>query len=120
MANEITISANLSFSKGLVEPASKAISLSVTVSGTDYVKMTQTIGFAAAEAINLGDITTPGYILISNLDTTNYVTLRDGAGGADVVKLKAGEAALFRVGASALYALANTAACVVEYLLIEA
>lgn len=67
------------------------------------------------EAISLGDITTNGWALIKNLDSTNYVTWGPESGGAMVAlgRLEAGEVALLRLTPSALTLRmqANTAAC---------
>lgn len=118
MANEGTFSFSAEFSKGGETASFVHAGLQVTVSGTEYVRMNQLIG-TSAEALDIGDITTPGYIMIRNRDTTNFVEIRDGAAGADVVKLKAGETALFRLTTTTPFAIADTAACRVEYLLIE-
>jgi hypothetical protein len=121
-ANELTLTAALEFTKSTTHTDSRNMGVEgkqFTVSGTDCVgPITQTIG-TSAEALDIGDITTPGYIIIKNLDATNYVTIRMGSTGADVVKLKAGEFALFRLASTNPFALANTGACQVLFALIE-
>lgn len=118
MADEITVACKLSVVKGSLDLSFGPLSVTVDMSGTDGAHHTQTIG-TSAEALDIGDITACGLLLIVNRDETNYVTLRMGAAGADVVKLKPGEPALLRLAANTPYALADTSPCVVEYLLLE-
>lgn len=117
MANELTINVNLSLSKGNLRESVAPGALTYTVSGTKIVRAVQSIG-TTDEALGLGEISSLGYLYIRNNDTTNYVEV--GVDGTNyVVKLKAGEVALFRVDGAAVHAKANTAACSCEYLLIE-
>lgn len=122
MADELKISLKMDFAKSNRQVSTSdmgAIGLEFDVSGTEYVRLTQSIG-TSAEAIDLGqDIGTAGYMFVKNRDATNYVTIRMGSSGADVIKLKAGEVALFRLAASTPYAIADTAACVIEYIIVE-
>lgn len=118
MADEITVRVGLSFSKSGDSETWNPPTFTVDMAGLDSAKLTQTIG-TSEEALNIGDITTAGYILIENTDATNYVEIRAGSGAADVVKIKAGEFALFRLASSTPYAIADTASCVVKYLLLE-
>lgn len=118
MANEITLSIALSFLKGGRKAEMLSLGQLLTMTGTDYVLGTQTIG-TSAEAIAKNDIGTCGLIGIKNLDATNYVTIRDGSGGADVVKVKPGEVQVFRLATNSPYAIANSAPVEIEYLLIE-
>lgn len=123
MANEIEISMRLAFSK-----SSRAantddmglLGLTFTMTGTDYVKGTQTIG-TTAELLGKGEITTPGFLVVKNMDATNYVEFEKATFSttAGTVKLKAGEVACFRVASTTIYACANTAPCDVAYLLLE-
>ena len=117
MANELTVSASLSFSKSGVEASLSYGGLRFTVTGAKATRIVQAIG-TSEEALDLGDVGTSGYILIKNLDSTNYVSIRPGTGTANCIKLKAGEIAMFRIE-TAPWAIANTAACNVEFLLIE-
>lgn len=72
------------------------------------------------EAINLGEATAPGYAIFINRDATNYIELKVATSGAIFAKLKAGECCLLRLGSGAQvpYAIANTAACQLEYLIL--
>lgn len=121
MAQELFLSIDLRFSKSgrkVTSAGFDAQDLLLTVNGTDYIHRTQSIA-TSATALNLGSIGTPGYCIVKNKDGTNYVTIRSGASGADVIKLKAGEVASFRLATSTPYAIANGAACEIEYIIIE-
>jgi hypothetical protein len=102
MADELMIQTRILFEKGDVKVSQGPTTLVLDVAGTDAIRATQEIGFAAAEAINKGEITTPGYMWVRN-----------------VVKLKAGEEALFRLAQTTPQAQADTAAVRIEYIIIE-
>lgn len=118
MSDEITINAFLSFTNGVRSDEFGETGLTFDMSGTDYVRKTQSVG-TSEEALNIGEITTPGYILIRNRDATNFVSLRAATGGANCVKIKAGEIALFRLASTAPFVIADTSSVEIEYLLIE-
>lgn len=83
-----------------------------------FIHAKQSIG-TSEEAIVLGENTSPGWAFFINRDSTNYVELRVATGGAKFTKLKPGEFCLLRLGsgAQAPFAIADTAACVLEYLI---
>lgn len=119
MANELTLTAVLDYVDS--ESASLGLlvrELSVSIATKKYVMMKQNIG-TSEEALKLGEITSLGWALFINRDTTNYIELRVATGGTKFCQLLAGEPALFRFGSgiTAPYAIANTAACQLEYLL---
>ncbi|MEN6537788.1 MAG: hypothetical protein ABFD89_29320 [Bryobacteraceae bacterium] len=119
MADEVTVTGLLAFEKS---PSAKiSVGLSAgkfSVTGTKYVHGVQNVG-TAAEAIGLGDLGTPGWFYLKNLDTANYVEILSATGGAVLLKIKAGEIAVGRFGAAAPAAQANTAAVNIEYLIVE-
>lgn len=120
MADEITVISGLQFTKGGSSFQSGPDRETVDMTGEGFVLHRQTIG-TSAEAVTIpSDIGTAGWCRIRNRDATNYVTLRIGSGGSDFAKLLPGEYALFRLASSSLYAVANTAACEIEYLILEA
>ena len=119
MANEITISASLAFSKGGIGSSLSDSALQFDVSGTDYMQGTQGVLHTDQEALDLGHITTPGYCYMKNTDSTNYVEIFGVEDEGATLKLKAGEVALFRFGATAPFLQADTAAVQIDYLLIE-
>ena len=116
MANEISFTQTLQGAKAFAtRKVSK--SASVSMSGDDFVEGTQLIG-TSAETIGLGDIGTPGFCQVTNLDAANYVEF--GPDGTTwFVKTKAGETSTFRVTSAAIYGRANSAACRVEFLVFE-
>lgn len=124
MANEIKYGIVLDFLKGVrhVDTRNMGVTgLSITVSGTDYHVGTQTIGTVTAEAILLGDITTPGVIVVKNLDATNYVDFSRAtfSAGNGTVRIKAGEAQIFRFASTTPFALAVGGNVEIAYIIIE-
>jgi hypothetical protein len=122
MANEITITTTLTYAKNGVTWVSRTDTTTIdqTASGVSFVQVVQNVG-TSEEAITLGDISTPGFLRVKNLDATNFVLIRHGTGGSDLVKLKPGEHCLLRLDdtdASAPYIIADTAACDCEITLI--
>ena len=117
MANELTIETSLSFIKGLanVDFEKKA---SITVAGTRYTKMVQEVAITE-EALELGDMSNPGYILIVNRDGANFISIRPGTGENDMVTVPSGGVALFQFASTAPFVIADTAVVEIEYLLIE-
>lgn len=118
MAEELTLGISFQYVKGTVSktirPAAKVDVAGVSASGGP-----QSIGLAW-EQINLGDIGTAGFIVLQNLDATNYIQFSsDPAGANPMMRLKAGEPALLRLE-GVLYAKANTAPCDLDYTLLSA
>ena len=118
MANELTVSCSMRFSKSGREASQSYSGIRIDVSGDKITRVIQEIG-TDEEALDVGDIGTAGYVIMKNLDDTNYIEIRPGTGEADLIKLKAGEVAMFRLALNGPYAIANTAACDLEFLLIE-
>lgn len=122
MANEITITANMTCTNGGFAFATKesAVRINQTTQGgggPGVVTVT-----TSDTALSLGTFTTKGYCFIKNLDSTNYVEFGPESGGAIVklLKLKAGEYAMFRIVNSAtLRAQANTASVKCYIAIIE-
>lgn len=121
MANEITVSASLRLQLGVLDVSLTKSGLQVNISGSEYTKLVQNVG-TSEEQLDFGDVATPGYCFLRNLDATNYVEIRPATGVADLIRLNAGEIALFRFAhdCTAPFAIANTAACRLEIYLIEA
>lgn len=120
MANEITLSASLSYLDSVgVKDALAVLNLAVSV-GTKKI-IHQALSVATSETtITLGGVTSPGYSIFVNRDPTNYVELKVAASGAVFAKMLAGEVCgpiRLGSGAQAPVAIANTAACVMDYIL---
>lgn len=120
MANEITLSASISFQKGGAWDGVAVRDLLVTMTGTNWIHHRQSVG-TSEEALVLGDVTAGGYVLLVNRDATNYVQVKAATGATALVRLKAGECALFRLdaGATAPFVQANTGAVELETFLLE-
>lgn len=121
MANELSVSVALRFIKGATDIRFNKLNQTFTVSGVDYISATQSIA-TSETALDLGGCAAGGTILIANTDATNYVSGRAATGGTNMIRLNAGEVALFRfdaAGAAAPYFIANTGAVIIAYLLVE-
>lgn len=115
MANELTVTAKLNFSKGGAK-VTRAITDLIDVAGDAFSHEIQSIPTSNTALTEGAAVGTPGYYLIINLDATNYVEI--GLTNSYAIKLLAGEVCLFRAD-GAIYAKANTAAVLVEFVLIE-
>lgn len=126
MASEITTNLTLKVTKGYLDiTRSIASAWTLATAKPNVAGMTQAIGFAAHEAINLGDVgaATLGWAWFRNLDTTNYVEIGIDFGPGTfgpLIRLNAGEACVIRLSAAcAPYAQANTAAVVLEKVIFD-
>ena len=119
MAAELSIGPlSISFAKtGSPSLSTMASGITPTVTGAQYMDNVQNVG-TSEEAILLGDVAPGGYVFVQNLDTTNFVSLRQATGAANFMKLLAGEWAIFRmsVDTTAPFAIADTAAVNVRFL----
>lgn len=119
MANEITLTCNLSYSKGGTTVSMGVTDLKIDVSGQRFTHIRQNITTTEV-VLDLGDIVTGGYCIMINRDAINFVSLRAASGAGNAIRINAGEAACFRFGggAPAPTAIANTAAVEVEYIMV--
>lgn len=121
MANEISISASLSATKGGVTVQSGGQTKAVDMVGDQMLANVQIIG-TSAEALQMADVTVGGYLFVRNMDGTNFIQLAlDSAVSTQIFcKLKPGESTLFRppVGAT-IYAKADTANCNAQVVAVE-
>ena len=117
MSDELRLGIVLSFSKGNAS-IKKAEHIEVDVTGDAYESAVQEIGTSEEVLAQGADLGTPGYVLVKNLDSTNYVEIGSTTGVYDI-KLLAGQPALWPHNSATIYAKANTAAVKVEYTIIE-
>jgi hypothetical protein len=119
MADEITLTLKMAVLKGALAHTENPGAISVTLSGTNATGGVQNIS-TTAEALTMGDVSSPGYAYFRNTGTTNFVELGTGTGGSFVgfAKLKAGEAAVVRLTTAAPTARANTAAVDLQYFIL--
>lgn len=115
--NELTLAINMVFQKGGAQDSINSTSVSINVAGSKYIKAVKTIGTIATQ-VDLSSLTTPGYCVIHNLDSTNFVRFSPD-GTNHFAKVKAGEWGTFRLAGSTLWGLANTAPCNVEIFVVE-
>lgn len=133
MANELEITGILKFSKGGVK---QELSLNhrIDIAGSKVVELVQSIPSGSTKTpINFGDIavTDLGYVIIENLDDTNFVTVRSIEANDDSAYIRilpnsfAGpfmfNKAIFNTGANQTkpYALADTASCNIRVIAIQ-
>ena len=117
MANEISVSIGLYASKGGMK-VQRSESKTITMTGDAITHEIQEVGTTEEELAQGADLGTPGVVFVKNLDATNYVEVGCVTGQYSI-KLLAGESCIFRASAAAVYAKANTAACNVEYIILE-
>ena len=118
MANELTITNLLKYA-GAGRPQEFNLGGKVVSLTTDkFNHHLHSVG-TTEEAMDLGELATIAWCWIKNHDGTNFVELRTATAGTKFAKLLAGEAALFRFGSgvTAPYLIADTAACLVEYII---
>ena len=124
MADEIKVTTRLSITKGYLSSSESVVNLLVSQTGDGISSGTQTIG-TTAEAIGLGDLTTPGYAFFRNLDLTNFMQIGQdisGGGFEEFCRLGPGEVALFRIDLATggvLQAKADTADCELQFSIYE-
>lgn len=111
MADEITVSLQLRATKGSLKFDSTQISKRYTMNGTTKTANTQVIGTSHEALVFGADTATLGWSVFTNLDATNYVEIGPVVSATfyPILKLKAGESSIQRLGSTALYARANTA-----------
>lgn len=120
MANEAYISASLSFLSGSTRRDLSVWSKAADVATKVLVYSQQSIA-TSETTIDLGSISALGLCLLVNRDSTNYIEIKTAASGTIIAKMLAGEPCLFRIGSgiTAPVAIANTAACLLDILLLS-
>ena len=118
MSDELALTARLSFNKGGAS-VTRAVNITVDITGDAYTNGVQSITTDADQVLALGAaLGTPGYVIVKNLDDTNFVTL-----GIEktswAIKIKAGEVSMWRHNGATIPIIADTDACLVEYIIIE-
>lgn len=122
MANEITLTASVSLTNGNLKKsfAPGTVQITQTTLGAD--DRVVSIG-TTEEDLAFGDVATLGFLCVRNLDSTNYVQWGPKSAGVMVAigRLKPGEYAIIRIEPGVtIRAIANTAACKVQWFLLEA
>ncbi|NBR87386.1 MAG: hypothetical protein EB141_13335 [Verrucomicrobia bacterium] len=113
MANEITLTASLSLAKTGQNLTGSVSGLSITQSGSTNIANVQTVG-TTSEQLSLGDVSSPGYLFLKNLDATNFVVFdlnNPAVASTAFCTLLPGEGAVIPTRRTAIYAKADTASC---------
>lgn len=121
MASELTINLSLAYSDAFgAEDSLALVNGLLTPAVKQFVHLKQLVTITEVP-LNLGGIVSPGYLIIKNLDDTNFVEMRVGTGGTRDVKVRPGLGAVvpFGSGVTAPYLIADTASVWVEYILIS-
>jgi len=124
MAGTLAVGVSVQYSNNDAKFDRVPANFSVVITGDAVASGTQSVTTGAAN-LEKGGISTSGYLLIHNLDATNFVEVGyDDTGFKPVVKIKGGAAgvgewALFRSAQATLQVKADTATCLVEYYLFE-
>jgi hypothetical protein len=116
MADEITMTFQILLSNGNLRDTFSSPGGAVDQAAAKLARNVQTIGTSEV-ALELGDVTTPGWCVFQNLDDTNFVEI--GNTGAMFLKLKPLEQCLVRIGSVAPFAVADTAAIELFYVIYE-
>ena len=123
MANELTLSGlTIAFTKsGSPSVSLSPASVSITVSGSEIMDNVQSVG-TTEEALLLGDVAAGGICFVQNLDSANFASIRSGTAATNLIRVNAGEWALFRMSgdATAPFAIADTAAVRLRLLRLDA
>lgn len=121
MASEIKVDLGITAYKSTIMTAeiTRAIrNLTINMTADNFSEGVMSVA-TSATAVPLGQVTSLGWCFFANKDTANFLKIRNGSGGADVVKLLAGECCLFPfLNTGVPYAIADTAACLMEYLIL--
>jgi hypothetical protein len=115
MANEISVTVGASVTNGYLRQTTQTQTRQFTQTTARAGSVCQDVG-TSEETVAFGDVV-PGYVVATNLDTTNFVSLRFASGGGNAIRLPAnGGQACFHLGTGiTLYAIADTAACKVKF-----
>ena len=118
MANELTITLNMSYNKPPSSASFNSGTQQYTVVGSDFIRSSMTVP-TSATAIPLGSVAVAGYVMIMNRDAVNYVDVYTAVAGTMFARLQPGYVALIPFGATAPAVQAHTASCKIDYLLIS-
>jgi hypothetical protein len=125
MANEITVSMSLAFTKGDKNEKFKVSAATFDMAGTDYVKGTMITAAAPGTVIPLGGVTLAGWYLFKNNSTVaaEIISIKDLTGGARTINLHAGESSVGRFSTDTItvvpWAVAASGTPELEYMIIE-
>ena len=121
MANEITVQVSLTIttSEGAVYQRVPA-QFNVTQAGVDFTANTQEIGTSAEDLFQGAELGTPGWMIVHNLDATNFIELgHDDGGFKSFIVVMPGKFQVFQTSQATPQARADTAPARLEYAILE-
>lgn len=132
MANEIELTARVRVTNGSYKLDWNPGTIKIDQSAIGQGGAVQVIG-TTPELLVLGDVTNNGYLLLRNLDTTNFIIWGPdsntgsgsgpGGGSGSIVavgKLKPGETAILRITQDVtIWAYADSASCKLQVIVLE-
>jgi hypothetical protein len=119
MANEIQINLKLNVAKNRLVHREEPGQILVDMTGGTAAGGAQNVTTTAA-AITMGSVTTAGYAYFRNTDTTNAIEIGTGTSPfVPFAKLKAGEAAVFRLGTNSPTAKAAASTVNLQYYILQ-
>lgn len=121
MANEVTVTGSLSVTEaGITKTVAKtAAQYDLATTPTKFQEHIQDVG-TSEEALDMGDITAPGWFYLENLDATNFVQVYAATAETSFAKLLPGEFIMGKLEATAPVVKADTASCKVRFFLYQA
>lgn len=119
MANEVAAQALLRMKISGEDPQEiDTLTQYFDMTGTEFESGIISVGYAAKENVAKGDVGTIGWVYLKNLDSTNFIAAGDDADNPSI-KMKAGEFFLGRWNATNISVIADTAACRMQFLMLE-
>lgn len=116
MSAELNLQLGINFTKNAAT-IQRQLNAQFNVAGNNSLQLTRSVATSDV-TLSIGSIGTVGYVYLHNLDATNFITF--GSDGTNYpLKLKPGEFALMRWNAAAVHAKSDTAACLLEYVVVE-
>lgn len=121
MADELKINVNARLDNGNFKDRFEPGQIAITQTAIGGHRPIVVVG-TSEEVIATGDVSTLGWLLMRNLDATNYVDWGPESGGAMVAigRIEPGEIAMFRLKPGVtIRAQANTASCKIDLRVYE-
>lgn len=122
MANEISYQVKIQASKSNLKVERDPGRLTADLSGDAYSANVQSIATSSTAVTIASAVSTAGFAFFRNLDATNYVEIGVEDGSMTFIafaKLKPGQAGLIPLATTSIYAKADTAAVLLESIIIE-
>ena len=116
MANEVEISLSISAAKGGMS-VNRSENFKVNMTGDAMIHSVQSATTSWVALVEAAAVDAAGWYFVKNLDSSNFVEFGP-ANDQFSIKLKPGESAVFRAS-DPIGVKANTAACNVEYIVVE-